>query len=130
MRALAQRLSGRLIEATTWSESVYAHLLALRSAPPAAAEASLLGLIWLARGRVRTALRFCRESAALLRDGDAVGMLALALAGVGQAAAQPESRTRRGRRYGRWSGRRSATKLGVTSRQELAPALSSRASES
>jgi hypothetical protein len=88
MRALAQRLSGRLIEATTWSESVYAHLLALRSASPAAAEASLLGLIWLARGRVRTALRFCRESAALLRDGDAVGMLALALAGVGQAAAQ------------------------------------------
>jgi DNA-binding CsgD family transcriptional regulator len=88
MRALAQRLSGRLIEATAASESVYAHLLALRSAPPAAAEASLLGLIWLARGRVRTALRFCRGSAALLRDGDAVGMLALALAGVGQAAAQ------------------------------------------
>jgi DNA-binding CsgD family transcriptional regulator len=46
------------------------------------------GLIWLARGRVRTALRFCRESAALLRDGDAVGMLAFALAGVAQAAAQ------------------------------------------
>jgi DNA-binding CsgD family transcriptional regulator len=48
----------------------------------------MLGLTWLARGRVRTALRFCRESAALLRDGDAVGMLAFALAGVAQAAGQ------------------------------------------
>ena len=66
----------------------YALLLARRSAPAIAVEANALGLTWLARGRVRTALRFCRESAALLRDGDAVGMLPFALAGVGQAAAQ------------------------------------------
>ena len=88
MRAMARRFAGRLVEATALSESAYALLLARRSAPGTAVEASSLGLIWLARGRVRTALRFCRESAALLRDGDAVGMLAFALAGVCQAAAQ------------------------------------------
>jgi len=88
MRAMALRHAGRLVEATTLSESAYARLLARRSAHGTAVEANSLGLIWLARGRVRTALRFCRESAALLRDGDAVGMLAFALAGIGQAAAQ------------------------------------------
>jgi DNA-binding CsgD family transcriptional regulator len=87
MRALALRLAGRLVEATESSESAYAQLLPRRSAAATAVEANSLGLIWLARGRVRTALRFCRESAALLRDGDAVGMLAFALAGVAQAAA-------------------------------------------
>jgi DNA-binding CsgD family transcriptional regulator len=88
MRALALRLAGRLVEATTLSEDAYAALLPRRSAVGTAVEANSLGLIWLARGRVRTALRFCRESAALLRDGDAVGMLAFALAGVGQSAGQ------------------------------------------
>jgi DNA-binding CsgD family transcriptional regulator len=88
MRALALRLAGRLVEATESSESAYAQLLSRRSATATAVEANSLGLIWLARGRVHTALRFCRESAALLRDGDAVGMLAFALAGIGQAAAQ------------------------------------------
>jgi DNA-binding CsgD family transcriptional regulator len=88
MRALALRVAGHLVEATTLSERAYALLLERRSATAVAVEANSLGLIWLARGRVRTALRFCRESAALLRDGDAPGMLAFALAGVGQAAAQ------------------------------------------
>ena len=88
MRSVALRLSGRLTEATTQSEHAYALLLARRSAPGIAVEANSLGLIWLARGRVMTALRLCRESAALLRDADPVGMLAFALAGVGQAAAQ------------------------------------------
>jgi DNA-binding CsgD family transcriptional regulator len=88
MRALALRLAGRLMEATDLSERAYQALLARRSATGTAVEANSLGLIWLARGRVRTALRFCRESAALLRDGDAPGMLAFALAGIGQAAAQ------------------------------------------
>lgn len=88
MRAMALRLAGRLVEATTLSESAYELLLPRRSAAGTAVEANSLGLIWLARGRVRTALRFCRESAALLRDGDAVGMLAFALAGVAQTAAQ------------------------------------------
>lgn len=88
MRAVALRLAGRLVEATTLSQCAYEVLLARKSPPARAVEANSLGLIWLARGRVRTALRLCRESAALLRDGDAVGMLAFALAGIGQAAAQ------------------------------------------
>ena len=88
MRAMALRLAGHLVEATTVSQNAYALLLQGRSAAGTAVEANSLGLIWLARGRVRTALRFCRESAALLRDGDGVGMLAFALAGVVQAAAQ------------------------------------------
>jgi DNA-binding CsgD family transcriptional regulator len=88
MRAMALRLAGHLIDATTLSENAYAVLLQGRSAAGTAVEANSLGLIWLARGRVRTALRFCRESAALLRDGDGVGMLAFALAGVVQAAGQ------------------------------------------
>ena len=88
MRALALRLAGRLAEATTESAHAYEQLRARRSAPALAVEANMLGLTWLARGRVATALRLCRESAALLRDGDAVGMLAFALAGVAQAAAQ------------------------------------------
>jgi DNA-binding CsgD family transcriptional regulator len=88
MRAMALRVAGRLVEATAASEHNYALLLPRRSAPATAVEATSLGVIWLARGRVRTALRFCREGAALLRDGDATGMLAFALAGAAQAAAQ------------------------------------------
>jgi tetratricopeptide (TPR) repeat protein len=88
MRAMALRLAGRLVEATAASEANYALFLPRRSAAGTAVEANSLGLIWLARGRVQTALRFCRESAALLRDGDGAGMLAFALASVAQAAAQ------------------------------------------
>jgi len=88
MRAMALRLAGHLVEATTLSEQTYALLLPRRSGVATAVEANSLGLIWLARGRVRTALRFCREGAALLRDGDGGGMLAFALAGVVQSAAQ------------------------------------------
>ena len=88
MRAVALRLAGRPREATALSEQAYEAVLARRSAAAAAVEANMLGLTWLARGRVRTALRFCRESAALLRDDDGTGMLAFALAGIGQAAAQ------------------------------------------
>ncbi|MFL5904421.1 MAG: hypothetical protein ACJ76Q_11490, partial [Solirubrobacteraceae bacterium] len=72
MRAMALRLGGRLVEATTQSEKAYRLLLERRSAPATAVEAHSLGFIWLARGRVRTALRLCRESAALLREGDSV----------------------------------------------------------
>jgi DNA-binding CsgD family transcriptional regulator len=88
MRAMALRLAGRLVEATTWSQSAYALWTERRTAPAGAVEAASLGLIWLARGRVRTALRLGRESVALLRDGDSTGMLAFALAAVVQAAAQ------------------------------------------
>ncbi|HEX5621923.1 MAG TPA: ATP-binding protein, partial [Solirubrobacteraceae bacterium] len=88
MRAVALRIAGRLTEATTFSENAYAALLQRRSATGTAVEATSLGVIWLARGRVRAALRFCREGAAIMRDGDGTGMLAFALAGVAQAAAQ------------------------------------------
>jgi DNA-binding CsgD family transcriptional regulator len=88
MRAIALRLAGRLVEATEHSERAYRLLLPRRSGPAVAVEGASLGLIWLARGRVATALRLCRESAALLRDTDPVGMLAFALGGVAQAAAQ------------------------------------------
>src|SRR3954447_1292904 len=88
MRAMALRLGGRLVEATKQSERAYALQLERRSASATAVEAHSLGFIWLARGRVRTALRLFRESASLLRDGDPVGMRAAALAGPAQAAAQ------------------------------------------
>ena len=88
MRAMALRLGGRLVEATTHSERAYALLLERRSAPATAVEAHSLGFIWLARGRVGTALRLFRESASLLGEGDPVGMRAAALAGAAQAAAQ------------------------------------------
>ncbi|MDW5598921.1 hypothetical protein VSS74_31470, partial [Conexibacter stalactiti] len=87
-RGLALRLSGRLIAATDASTQVYDHAVRQRSTSTRAVEAGMLGYTWLARGRVRTALRLLRESAALLRDGDAAGMLPWALAGVAQAAAQ------------------------------------------
>jgi DNA-binding CsgD family transcriptional regulator len=87
-RAFALRLAGRLEEATQLAEQTYARALAGRSAQIAAVEACALGFIWLARGAVRTAERFCREGAAMLRDVDTLGMLAWALSGVGQAAAQ------------------------------------------
>ena len=88
MRGLALRFAGRLVEATETSQGVYADALTRRSARTAAVEAASLGFIWLARGSVRTALRRFRESAALLRDADPSGMLAWALAGITQAAAQ------------------------------------------
>ena len=88
MRGLALRLAGRLVEATETSQSVYGLALERRSAQTAAVEATSLGFIWLARGSVQTALRRFRESASLLRDADPSGMLAWALAGIAQAAAQ------------------------------------------
>ena len=87
-RAVALRLAGRLIEATEAAQQMYALALARRSALSTATAASTLGLVWLARGQVRTSLRFFRESAALLRDADPIGILRWALAGVAQAAAQ------------------------------------------
>jgi DNA-binding CsgD family transcriptional regulator len=87
-RAMALRFAGRLVEAAETSVPLYERALAQRSVQNNAVEASSLGFIWLTRGRVRTALRLFRESAALLRDADSVGMLAWALSGLAQAAAQ------------------------------------------
>lgn len=87
-RAHALLLAGRLVEATVPAEQAYELELARRSAQNTALAAASLGAVWLARGRVRTALRSFRESAALLRDADPVSMLPWALAGIAQAAAQ------------------------------------------
>jgi hypothetical protein len=88
-RAIALRLLGRLVEATQSSEALYRKAVTEQtSAQNSAVEASSLAYIWLARGRPQTAIRLFRESAALLRRADAVGMLAWALAGIVQAAAQ------------------------------------------
>jgi DNA-binding CsgD family transcriptional regulator len=87
-RAMALRFAGRLVEAAEISVPLYERALAQRSVQNNAVEATSLGFIWLTRGRVRTALRLFRESAALLRDADSVGMLAWALSGLAQAAAQ------------------------------------------
>jgi DNA-binding CsgD family transcriptional regulator len=88
VRAMAMRFEGRLIEATEVSLPLYERAVRQRSAQNNAVEAASLGYIWLARGRVATAIRLLRESAVLLRDADATGMLAWALAGLAQAAAQ------------------------------------------
>jgi DNA-binding CsgD family transcriptional regulator len=88
VRAIAMRLEGQLVEATEVSQPLYERAVRQRSVQNNAVEASSLGYIWLARGRVVTALRLFRESAILLRDADATGMLAWALAGLAQAAAQ------------------------------------------
>ena len=88
MRALALRLAGRLAEATAESAHAYELLRGggRRPRPPSRRTCSASPGWRAAASRRR--LRLCRESAALLRDGDAVGMLAFALAGVAQAAAQ------------------------------------------
>ena len=115
MRGLALRLAGRLVEATETSQDVYTLALERRSAQTAAVEATSLGFIWLARGSVRTALRRFRESASLLRDADPSGMLAWALAGMTQAAAQAGEATWLARRSRSSSARRSATRASNSS---------------
>jgi DNA-binding NarL/FixJ family response regulator len=59
----------------------------MRSPEGTAHAAFALGSAWLARGRVRTALRWYRESAGLVRQGDTIGFLPWPLAGIAQAAA-------------------------------------------
>jgi DNA-binding CsgD family transcriptional regulator len=87
-RALALRFAGHLVEATDVSVELYQRAVSQRSAQNNAVEAISLGCIWLDRGRVESALRLCREAAGVFREADAVGMLAWALAGIAQAAAQ------------------------------------------
>ena len=87
-RATRCARAGRPAEAIAVHEGVYEASLRLGSGEGCAVEAGMLGYAWLARGRVETARRCFRESATLLRDGDAVGMRPWALAGLAQAAAQ------------------------------------------
>ncbi|HEY1275742.1 MAG TPA: AAA family ATPase [Thermoleophilaceae bacterium] len=87
-RSLALRLAGRLSEATGAAEQMYERELPMRSQMNTAVAAFLLGSAWLARGRVRSALHWLRESAALLRETDVTGFLVPVLSGLAQAAAQ------------------------------------------
>ena len=88
MEGYALRAAGRVVEAVAAHEALYARNLSFASAESGAVEAGMLGYAWLARGRPATARRLLRESATLLRDGDAVGMRPWALAGIAQACAQ------------------------------------------
>jgi DNA-binding CsgD family transcriptional regulator len=91
-RVFALWLAGRLSEASEAAERLYELDLARRSAQNTAVASLTLGLVWLARGRVRTALRWFRESAVLLRGADTIGMRPWAVAGITQAAAQAGDR--------------------------------------
>ncbi len=87
-RPLALQTAGRLVEATDAAQRSYEFELAARSPQGTAFAAFAVGSAWLTRGRVQTALRWFRESAALARDSDAIGFLHWPLAGIAQAAAQ------------------------------------------
>ncbi|MDX6721293.1 MAG: hypothetical protein QOJ63_3547 [Solirubrobacteraceae bacterium] len=86
-RPLALQVAGRPVEATDAARSAYEFGLAMGAPEGTAHAAFALGSAWLARGRVRTALRWYRESAGLVRDGDTIGFLPWPLAGIAQAAA-------------------------------------------
>jgi DNA-binding CsgD family transcriptional regulator len=87
-RVFALWLAGRLVDATDVAEHLYELDLARRSAQNTAVAALTLGVVWHARGKPRTALRWFGESATLLRDADTIGMRRWALAGSAMAAAQ------------------------------------------
>jgi DNA-binding NarL/FixJ family response regulator len=87
-RPLALQVAGRLVEATDAAQSAYELGLATRSPEGTAHAAFALGSAWQARGRVRTAVRWYRESAALARETDPIGLLPWPLAGIAQTAAQ------------------------------------------
>ena len=87
-RPLALQVAGRLVDATDAAQRTYEFGLATRSPEGTAHAAFALGTTWQARGRVRTALRWYRESAALARETDPVGLLPWPLAGIAQTAAQ------------------------------------------
>lgn len=86
-RPLALQVAGRLVEATDAAQRAYDFALAIRSPEGTSHAAFALGSAWLARGRVRTALRWYRESAGLAREGDTIGFLPWPLTGIAQAAA-------------------------------------------
>ncbi|HEY8583778.1 MAG TPA: helix-turn-helix transcriptional regulator, partial [Capillimicrobium sp.] len=80
--------AGRLEDGEDAARRAYRRAVAGSSQQSVAVEATTVGYCALARGRVRTAMRFFREGVALLRESDGVGMRSWALAGIAQAAAQ------------------------------------------
>jgi hypothetical protein len=82
-----------------------------RGSPCTAVEANFPGLLWLARGKVRTALRFCRESAALLSKATPPGCSPSPSRASPRPRRRPASGTRRAQRSHRWSARTGAQRL-------------------
>ena len=86
-RFLALSFGGRLEDAHQLAEITHGLALQRRSHDGAAALALALGHVWVARGRPRTALRWLREAAEMLRSQDRSGFLPWALAELATAAA-------------------------------------------
>jgi len=104
MRCLAFWAEGRLEDAAHEAAASHELELARRAEQNTALTAALHGMIWLERGRVRTALSWWQRSAAVLREVDAVGMRPWALAGVAQAAAQAGERELAGQAVAQLAG--------------------------
>lgn len=86
-RFLALSFAGRLEDAHQLAEITHELALQRRSHDGVAALSLALGQVWLMRGRPRTALRWLREAAELLRVQDRSGYLPWALAELACAAA-------------------------------------------
>ncbi|HMC08057.1 MAG TPA: AAA family ATPase, partial [Actinomycetota bacterium] len=86
-KAHALRLAGRLREAEALATSEYRASLGKQAYGSTAMVAMFLGSVMLARGQVRTAGRWLREAAGLLRAGAGTTFLPMCLAELAQAAA-------------------------------------------
>jgi len=87
-RVCALELAGRLDEAQALAEEGYRAALGERAHEGSAIFSMLLGAVSLVEGRLATAARWLRESAALLRELDPVGIRPWPLAFLAQAASQ------------------------------------------
>jgi DNA-binding CsgD family transcriptional regulator len=85
-RTVALGLTGRLVQAEAEATIFYRGALADHARDAAAVWALVLGWACRSRGRVRTAVRWLREGAALLRTVDLFGFLPLCLAELAHAA--------------------------------------------
>ena len=86
-RFVALSFGGRLVDAHQLAEITHGLAVQRRSHDGVAALGLALGQVWIARGRPRTALRWLREAADLLRVQDRSGFLPWALAELAIAAA-------------------------------------------
>jgi DNA-binding CsgD family transcriptional regulator len=87
-RTLSLAIAGHLAEAESEAHAYYEPAVAIHDTNEAALAATSLGLIMLLQGRPTSALRWLRESAALLAEYDPFGSRPWPLAFAVQAAAQ------------------------------------------
>jgi DNA-binding CsgD family transcriptional regulator len=85
--AACRLFAGELVNAVSECERRYQDALARRAEASTALWAYMLGRAMLATGRVRTAQRWLREAAVLMREEDEVGFLPVVLACLAQASA-------------------------------------------